>query len=70
MANISFSYTSPPKNQKHHSSQSRFNTKRFKETHFPQINNDDSDNITTKKVIKKKNEVSPYYEIYTGEKTP
>lgn len=42
--NITFSYTSPIWLKKNHSSESRFNTKKFKESHFPHLRTkDDSD---------------------------
>jgi hypothetical protein len=50
--NISFSYTSPPKTKKHHSSESRFNTKKFKNMHFPQISHEEDDCIPIQKVVK------------------
>lgn len=54
--------------KKHHSSEARFSTKRFKETRFPQISRDDIDNIQVEKVVK--DAKSPYYEVVSKDKTP
>ena len=66
--NIKFSYVSPPtKYRRYNSNDAKFNTKKFKDKHFPHIYRDESNDEPVKKIIKNINSKNPFLEIFTNE---